>query len=218
MRHSKRLRTVINKRTIKQYTVISYVNAVSSPSKCCVVLCSSFLWWCGMIKCPRDEMNWGEGHRLSDVALGYYWPSDHLTRRSICFRTMVDCNWNCRKWNCGQGGTTVFQESGSRGILERGELLQQRRCKRKLRGNSCVGDREGSQVEEDVSKKSKMELTEQLLGMTLWKIILGGILQSCRKLLEDLAGVSKKTSIIENRRQLLTPRKIESFLRKKVKS
>lgn len=79
MRHSKRLRTVINKRTIKQYTVISYVNAVSSPSKCCVVLCSSLLWWCGMIKCPRDEMNWGEGHRLSDVALGYYWPSDHLS-------------------------------------------------------------------------------------------------------------------------------------------
>lgn len=46
-----------------------------SLSKYHVGLSSPFLWWCKMIKCLREDTEWGEWHRYSEVVLGICWPS-----------------------------------------------------------------------------------------------------------------------------------------------
>lgn len=96
-----------------------------------------------------------------------------------------------------KGKLLYSREEEDMGSWKEGNLALQM-CQGKHQDNNCAGDQDSSQENwsrwwENVSRKSKMKQTEQLLGLVLCKTVLRGILQSCGEMLEDLAILSKET-------------------------
>ena len=68
-----------------------------------LVLYSSFLWWCKIIKCLCDEMKSGEWCKHCYIALDYYWNSDDMSEGGLSsFGLGLSMgNWNHGKQNHG---------------------------------------------------------------------------------------------------------------------